>query len=126
MQAWHCIAIITISVILFIYGTFRNEIEDHVYEQKVEKIMETISVSPEQKNTALQTEAEILEKSIVDSPAWAKFEIILKCQSLEMAALHAQALKGNFEVKEESASKRVTEFMNRKLNFFSSRSLYNF
>ena len=72
MQAWHCIAIITISVILFIYGTFRNEIEDHVYEQKVEKIMETISVSPEQKNTALQTEAEILEKSIVDSPAWAK------------------------------------------------------
>ena len=29
-------------------------------------------------------------------------------------------------VKEESASKRVTEFMNRKLNFFSSRSLYNF
>ena len=95
MQAWHCIAIITISVILFIYGTFRNEIEDHVYEQKVEKIMETISVSPEQKNTALQSEAEILEKSIVDSPAWAKFEIILKCQSLEMAALHAQALKGN-------------------------------
>ena len=29
-------------------------------------------------------------------------------------------------VKGESASKRVTEFMNRKLNFFSSRSLYNF
>ena len=29
-------------------------------------------------------------------------------------------------VKRESASKRVTEFMNRKLNFFSSRSLYNF
>ena len=47
MQAWHCIAIITISVILFIYGTFRNEIEDHVYEQEVEKIMETVSAVPE-------------------------------------------------------------------------------
>jgi len=95
MQAWHCIAIITISVILFIYGTFRNEIEDHVYEQEVEKIMETVSAAPEPKNIAVQAEAEILEKSIVNSPAWAAFGIILKCQSLEMATLHAQALKGN-------------------------------
>lgn len=95
MQAWHCIAIITISVILFIYGTFRNEIEDHVYEQEVEKIMETVSASPEPKNTTVLAEAETLEKSIVDSPAWAEFGIILKCQSLEMAALHAQALKSN-------------------------------
>ena len=54
MQAWHCIAIITISVILFIYGTFRNEIEDHVYEQEVEKIMETVSAAPEPKNIAVQ------------------------------------------------------------------------
>ena len=92
MQAWHCIAIITITVILFIYGTFRNEIEDHVYEQEVEKIIETVSASPEPKNVADQSEAEILEKSIVDSPAWAEFEIILKCQILEMTALHAQAL----------------------------------
>ena len=95
MQAWHCIAIITISVILFIYGIFRNEIEDYVYEQEVQKVMETVNTSPEQKNIEVQTEEEILEKSIGDSPAWAEFEIILKCQSLEMAALHAQALKGN-------------------------------
>ena len=95
MQAWHCIAIITISVILFIYGTFRNEIEDHVYEQEVEKIMETVIASPDQKNKAVLTAPEIVEKSIIDSPAWAEFGIILKCQSLGMAALHAQALKSN-------------------------------
>ena len=57
--------------------------------------METVSASPETKNIAVQAEAEILEKSIIDSPAWAAFGIILKCQSLEMATLHAQALKGN-------------------------------
>ena len=34
--------------ILFIYGTFRNEIEDHVYEQGG-KIMETVSVFPRTK-----------------------------------------------------------------------------
>ena len=60
MQAWHCIAIITISVILFIYGTFRNEIEDHVYEPEVEKIMETVNASPEPKSIAVQAEAETL------------------------------------------------------------------
>ena len=95
MQAWHCIAIITISIILFIYGNFRSDIEDHIYEQELDKaVIEAKEVkvdSTVQKTNKSQVK---VNDSIIDSPAWARYQTILRCERSEMAKLHAQALKG--------------------------------
>ena len=49
MQAWHCIAIISITVLLFLYGTFRTEIEDTVYDQGVIEIEKGLTNDPPKK-----------------------------------------------------------------------------
>ena len=88
MQAWHCVAIIAVSILLFIYGTFRNEIEDRVYEQEVNQVVTKAQESLKGQDIATEKPA------LLDSPAWAKYVIMLKCEDSEKAQLHVQAIKG--------------------------------
>ncbi|MDG1139182.1 MAG: hypothetical protein P8N49_06650 [Opitutales bacterium] len=94
MQAWHCIAIITVSILLFIYGIFRNEIEDHVYEQEVDRAITNAKASGEDRNKIGENSTSPNKEKILDSPAWAKYEVILKCKDSKQAQLHLETIKG--------------------------------
>ncbi len=117
MQAWHCITIILITVALFIYGTFRNEVERHVYEQEVETFVseEGKSDQPLKKKDPDSNTAEARSSAFMDSPAWAEYEILLNCESEDMAFLHAQSLKGKefleFVTNKILESKTATELI---------------
>ena len=119
MQAWHCVAIIAVSILLFIYGTFRNEIEDRVYEQEVNQVVNKAQESLKKKNIATE------KPELLDSPAWAKYEIILKCENSEKAQLHLEAIKGasflKFFLSQVRGSKTASEliFSPFKSEFFS-------
>jgi len=119
MQAWHCVAIIAVSILLFIYGTFRNEIEDRVYEQEVNQVVTKAQESLKKENLATE------KPELLDSPAWAKYEIILKCEDSEKAQLHLEAIKGasflKFFLSQVRASKTASEliFSPFKSEFFS-------
>ncbi len=94
MQAWHCIAIITVSILLFIYGIFRNEIEDHVYEQEVDRAITNAKASGEDRNKIGENSTSPNKEKILDSPAWAKYEVILKCKDSKQAQVHLETIKG--------------------------------
>jgi hypothetical protein len=119
MQAWHCVAIIAVSILLFIYGTFRNEIEDRVYEQEVNQVVNKAQESLKKKNIATE------KPELLDSPAWAKYEIILKCENSEKAQLHLETIKGasflKFFLSQVRGSKTASEliFSPFKSEFFS-------
>ena len=119
MQAWHCVAIIAVSILLFIYGTFRNEIEDRVYEQEVNQVVNKAQESLKKKNIATE------KPELLDSHAWAKYEIILKCENSEKAQLHLETIKGasflKFFLSQVRGSKTASEliFSPFKSEFFS-------
>ena len=119
MQAWHCVAIIAVSILLFIYGTFRNEIEDRVYEQEVNQVVTKAQVSLREKDIATG------KPELLDSPAWAKYEVLLQCMNSEQAQLHLQAIKGasflKFFLSQVRTSKTASEliFSPFKSEFFS-------
>jgi len=119
MQAWHCVAIIAVSILLFIYGTFRNEIEDRVYEQEVNQVVTKAQVSLKEKDSATG------KPELLDSPAWAKYEVLLQCMNSGQAQLHLQAIKGasflKFFLSQVRASKTASEliFSPFKSEFFS-------
>jgi hypothetical protein len=95
MQAWHCIAIIAVSILLFIYGTFRNEIEDHVYKQEVDWVTTNAQASEKgARNEMAESSTSSKKRKVLDSPAWAKYEVSLKCKNSKQAQLHAQTIKG--------------------------------
>ena len=97
MQAWHCITIIVITVALFIYGTFRNEVEEHIYKQGVEKLVATAEAQiPKPTSDTIQSKVEDSKESstFIKSPAWAEYEIMLKCDPPVSSTFHLQAIKG--------------------------------
>ena len=119
MQAWHCVAIIAVSILLFIYGTFRNEVEDRVYEQ------EAVQVVTKAQESLKGEDISTVKPELLDSPAWAKYEIMLKCVNSEQAQLHLQAIKGasflQFFLSQVRNSKTASEliFSPFKSEFFS-------
>ena len=81
MRAWHCLLIIIITISLFIFGMFRNDIEGNLDYYKYEQ-QETDKNQTENLNSKHQTinaeeqhsQAEQHLGTITGSKTWAEFE----------------------------------------------------
>lgn len=95
MRAWHCVAIIAITLFFFIYASYRAQVEDHIYHDSLIDSNTTFSpiVSvPQSNDSSIQrTKSQFL--GIEKYSTWAEVKIEFRVNNYEKSSIwHQEAL----------------------------------
>ncbi len=95
MRAWHCIAIIAITLFFFIYASYRSQVEDQIYHDTFNESNATIfpTVSTYQSNDSSIQKTKKKFLGIEKFSTWAEVKILFKVNNLDKSIVwHQQAL----------------------------------